>query len=459
MANTPFQLTVRGVRDNPAVTEVNVRSGPGTGNSVVFRIPVGLANLPVLEVQPDAQQTAFQGKVYQWLRSNFGTGQNGWVRDDLVDIQGDGSRFGYGVIAQPVRAFERTRSTGGSPPPPAPPAPPAPPTQQTRPFVVGGVPVRVRATPSAAGALVREMPIGTRIEVDAGSRTVAEGFVWWRHSEGWSVERRTDDSQVFLVPPAAPGPAPVPPTPTPPTPPIGPPADNPERVKRAAFAITHAFEGGGYATYQTYDSGIISYGRFQFTLSAGNLLTVFNRYLERSNTPVANELRGYMPRLQAKDDSLRQDARLKELCIAAAQEKVMQDVQDEVATQGFYDPVFQTSINPRGLVLPLTHALLFDMAIHHGRFNHLIPKTEQDLGVPSRSRVVENGITEKQFVQKLVENRQANLNALADRLRLGGLRRRGDFWVNLVNAGDWMLQGDGRGNVNINGKIVQVRNP
>ncbi|HUN09224.1 MAG TPA: chitosanase [Aggregatilineales bacterium] len=455
MATTPFLLTVRGVRDNPAVTEVNIRSGPGTGNGVLFRVPVGMSKIPVLDVKPDAGNTAFQGKVYQWLQASFGPNQTGWVRDDLVDVQGDGSRFGYGVLPLPARAFDLTRGASAN----LPTQPPPPPAPAKRTFVVGGASVRVRSVPSASGALVRELPSGTQLEVEANSRTVAEGFVWWKHREGWSVERRADDSQVFMAPPAAPGPAPLPPTPAPPTPPVQPPDDNPLRVQRAAFAITHAFEGGGYATYQSFDSGIISYGRFQFTLSAGNLLTVLNRYLERSSTPVANEVRGYMPRLQAKDETLRQDARLKELLIAAAQEQVMKDVQDEVATEGFYKPVMETSINPRGLLLPLTHALIFDMAIHHGRFNHLIPKAEQELGVPSRSRVGDNGITEKQFVQKLVQLRQQNLNALADKLRLGGLKRRGEFWVNLVNAGDWFLQGDANGNVNINGKIVQVRNP
>ena len=41
-----------------------------------------------------------------------------------------------------------------------------------------------------------------------------------------------------------------------------------DRIRRAAFNITSTFEGSKtYANYQNYDAGIISYGRFQFTLS------------------------------------------------------------------------------------------------------------------------------------------------------------------------------------------------
>jgi hypothetical protein len=47
----------------------------------------------------------------------------------------------------------------------------------------------------------------------------------------------------------------------------------------------------------------------------------------------------------------------------------------------------------------------------------------------------------------------------AERDNLPGLKRRGDFWVDLVNRGDWDLQGNAAGFVYVNGKPVQVRNP
>lgn len=420
MAAKPCQIIVRGIRENPAITEVNVRSGPNTGYALLFKTPVGANSVSVLEVRSDDKNTDFQGKVYQWFRVAFANGQEGWVRDDLVDILGDGTNFGYSVIEQPVIAFSLTRNTaiGVILPGQEVVVPVGQPT--VPPAVIPAAPVPATPPPTPAAP-----PAPTPIDSAPVSAPSA---------------------------PAAPIPAPVPAVT-----PLA--SDNPDRVRKAAFNMTGAFEGGGYATYQTYDAGIISYGRFQFTLAAGSFITVINRYLERSNSPISNELRGYMPRINAKDEGLRQDTRLKELCIGAAADPVMQQIQDEVAIEGYYQPVVELSILPRGLTLPLTYALIFDTAINHGRFNHLIPKTEEVLGVPNKSRVGDNGVSETQFTTTLASVRRDNLYALAEKLKLPGLRKRGDFWVGIVGAGDWNLQGDANGTVNINGKIVQVRTP
>lgn len=418
MASVPFQLTIRGLRERPDILEVNVRSGPNTSYNLLFKVAVGMSNLTVLEARADDKGNHLNGKVYQWMRVTFPNGQSGWVRDDLVDVIGDGSPFGYGVVGQLTPAFSLKRTQVIAP------------VGQVSTPVVPVVPATTSPSPAAPPAAVSvPQPVPT-------------------------------------TPIAAPVPVPAPVTPTPapavttPAPIAAPlPADTTDRVRKAAFNITGAFEGGGYATYQTYDAGIVSYGRFQFTLAAGSFITVINRYLERSSGGTASELRNYLPRMNAKDEGLRQDARLKELCIAAAADVIMQRIQDEVATEGYYLPVFELSINPRGITLPLSQALIFDMAINHGRFNHLLPKAEEVLGVPNKSRVGQNGVTEHQFITKLAELRRDNLYALANKHNLPGLKKRGDFWVNIVAAGDWNLQGDASGIVNINGKIVQVRNP
>lgn len=392
MSSTPFRVNIIGRRDVPGVLQVNVRSGPNTSYEALFQIPVGTNGLPVLEVRADDQSANLNGKVYQWLRATFPNGRDGWVRDDLVDIVGDGTRFGYPVLSQARPAFPITRTVAPvgvpTPPPVAPPpvvsVPPAP-------------------TPSVPPA------------------------------------------PTVPAAPAAPVPVPIP--------------GALDRVRRAAFNITAAFEGGGYASYQTFDSGIVSYGRFQFTLAAGSFQTVITRYLDRASGPTVDGLRGFLARIQSKDEGLRKDDTLKSLCKAAAAETIMQQIQDEVATEVYWGATIELSIAPRGFQTALAYALIFDMAINHGRFNHLLPKAEQELGVPNKSKVGENGVTEQQFIIKLAQVRKDNLYALAAKLNLPGLKGRGDFWVGLVNSGDWNLQGDANGNVNVRGKIVQVRNP
>lgn len=411
MSSSPFLVTVRGIPNNPII---NVRGGPNTTYPKLLELPVGTANLPVLEVRADDQNTQLQGRTYQWLRCTLPGGQAGWVRDDLVTVQGDGSRFGYPVVTQAILAASLTRTT----PPPAGLSTPA------SPIAPVGVVSNTPATPAAPATPAPTTPV--------------------------TAPAPTPATPVATTPVAQP---------TTPAVPVAPNVGALDRVRRAAFAITSAFEGGGYATYQTYDSGIISYGRFQFTLAAGSFITVITRYINQGSGPTVDGLRGYLPRINAKDEGLRKDDGLKTLCKTAASDPIMQAIQDQVATESYWGDVIGLSITPRNIKSGLGYALIFDMAIQHGKYNFLIPKTETDLGVPSKSRVGENGVTEQQFITKLAQNRKDNLYALAAKLNLPGMQKRGDFWVNLVAANDWNLQGDTNGNVNINGKIVQVRNP
>jgi hypothetical protein len=236
--------------------------------------------------------------------------------------------------------------------------------------------------------------------------------------------------------------------------------DESTRMRRAAFAITAAFEGHGYAAYQNYDSGIISYGRFQFTLAAGSLVNVVNNYLNVSRSKIAEDLRAnYQQRLNAKDESLRGDGRLKELLVMAASEKEMQDVQDEAARVGYWQQMIDLSAAPRGLSLPLSLGLAFDMAINHGLRHQHFGNAETALGVQPRSKVGTNGLTEQQLITEVAKQRRDFMYRFADKHGFPGLKVRGDFWTNLVAQNDWNLQGDTNGNVNVNGKIVQVRNP
>jgi len=99
---------IRGLPDFPQVIEINVRSGPNTNYALSFKAPVGLSNLPILDVKQDDQKANFQGKVYPWFNLKFPTGMTGWVRGDLLNIWGDLTVWGYGTLPQPTYAFSLT---------------------------------------------------------------------------------------------------------------------------------------------------------------------------------------------------------------------------------------------------------------------------------------------------------------------------------------------------------------
>lgn len=233
------------------------------------------------------------------------------------------------------------------------------------------------------------------------------------------------------------------------------------RIRKAVFNITAAFEGNGYSTYQNFDAGIVSYGRFLFTLAGGGLYNVLEKYTSNSESDIANELTGYLERVQNRDANLRNDERFKELLIVAGDDPVMQATQDEVATQSLWDVVQELSIIPRGIQTPLGQALLFDMAINFGPNHGFIRLAEDNLGVAFQSRVGdENGISEEALITEVARVRKQAHDRQAERDNLPGLKARGDFWVNLIEQGDWQLQGDADGNVEVKpGRIVQVRNP
>lgn len=350
MATQFCHATIRSVSD---ISHVNVRSGPGTHTEILDTIQVGTSGLRVLEVEPDGRGASIGGRVYQWLRLELPSGGTGWVRDDLVEIAGDCSVYGYGVLAIPVRASNLIRT-----------------------------------------------------------------------------DADIDD----------------------------------ERERKAAFNITSSFEGEGYGTFQTYDSGIISYGRFQCTLTSGSLEQLLLLYLQKGTGFSADQLRDrFIERVRQKDVMLRDDEGFKTLLLRLARDPAMQEAQNEYATTAFWNPVLRGSILPRGISTPLGKAFVFDTAIQHGNWgaerDYLRP-AEQTFGATIKSKLGENGLTEQQLLRKAAELRRNRLHMLAATKNLPGLRPRGDFWVRIMDEGDWDLQGDDLGDVEIKeGRRVQVREP
>lgn len=109
MSNQPFLATIIGIPHIPSVREVNIRSGPSTTHELIFKATVGSANLRIVDVREDSNGNNLAGKVYQWFQLMFTDSTTGWVRDDLIEVIGDGTRAGYTVITTPTLAFNLTR--------------------------------------------------------------------------------------------------------------------------------------------------------------------------------------------------------------------------------------------------------------------------------------------------------------------------------------------------------------
>lgn len=353
------QAMIRGLPDFPDITEVNVRSGPGTNQTLIFKGPVGMSGLRILDVQPDVEGNQLNEKVYQWFRLVFHGGAVGWVRDDLLEIEGDMRFWGYPALIARTFAHSLVRHAGQAEP----------------------------------------------------------------------VEEPAHTPEPVL---------------------------DADRIRKAAFLVTSAFEGQGYASFFNGDRAIISYGFLQFSLAAGSLATVVQLYLGKSGSDTANRMRVYLPRVLQRDPLLRHDGNFRSLLVAAAAESAMQQAQDEVATTGYWHRVVDGYISPRGLKLPLSWALLFDMGVNFGTSHGFVRLAEEQLGVLPRSRPGENGITEEQLITRVAQLRKDSHDRQALRENLPGLSVRGDFWVDRINKADWAFKGDSQGQLVVLGRRLTL---
>ena len=115
MAQQALKLKVIGIPHIPGVTQINIRPDAGTNQNINFKVDVGTTGITVIDVKEDVEKKNLNGKVYQWFRCQFAQGE-GWVRDDLVEIWGDGTTVGYPVLNTATFAHALTRQAGTIPP-------------------------------------------------------------------------------------------------------------------------------------------------------------------------------------------------------------------------------------------------------------------------------------------------------------------------------------------------------
>ena len=168
-----------------------------------------------------------------------------------------------------------------------------------------------------------------------------------------------------------------------------------DEIRRVAMQITAVLETGslnGYGALNDYDAGIVSFGRHQATLASGSLEALLVRYLGASNTPQANALRSYMPRVGQKDPALRNDSGFKDALRASADDPAMQSAQDAAIIVSHYNPA-ATAAGGWNVKSPLGVAMLYDTKIQGGMETVLARAKNRVGGKPG-----ENGVTERAFL-------------------------------------------------------------
>ncbi len=230
----------------------------------------------------------------------------------------------------------------------------------------------------------------------------------------------------------------------------------PEQWREVIWAITNVFETGraegDASAIQTHDAGIVSYGKHQATLASGTLAEVVICYVQTSQTPVAAELTGWLPRLEAKDPTLRQETSLHQLLRSAAADPAMIAAQDSVFETLYYQPAINRAIE-HGLGTPLALACLYDAGVQGGR-DHILARLAATTGVPSP-------LPEQQWIALFLDQRDLWLGEIATQLEARGeaqqahYLRNSRFRVAALRQLLWKNNLNLRGRIRLRGQIIQ----
>lgn len=158
---------------------------------------------------------------------------------------------------------------------------------------------------------------------------------------------------------------------------------------QAAQAIINIFETGsvrgdyGSVTVLEGDTGHLTFGRSQTTLSTGNLHDMLGLYCANPGARFGARLRSWLPRLNQRDETLDQATKLHNLLRATADDPVMRDVQDQFFDARYWAPAARAA-ERLGITSALGVAVVYDGHVH-GSWGRLRDRTVADLGTPSQA--------------------------------------------------------------------------
>lgn len=205
--------------------------------------------------------------------------------------------------------------------------------------------------------------------------------------------------------------------------------------KRSIQAIVNVFETGrplgdyGQVTLLAGDSGHLTYGRSQTTLTSGNLFLLISAYCQDQGAQFGGALSTFLDRLEDIDLSLDHDTALRNLLREAGDDPVMRSVQDEFFDRVYWAPAVK-SAEFIGSELALGMAVVYDSRIH-GSW-HLI----RDRTIESHGPLSDLG--EKAWMSRYVQARRDWLANHSNQLLRKTVYRM-DALKELMNAENWAL--------------------
>jgi len=203
-----------------------------------------------------------------------------------------------------------------------------------------------------------------------------------------------------------------------------------------AQAIVNIFETGksepGYGDVLVLagDPGHLTYGAPQASLASGNLYQLVKAYVESPGATYAAQLRPFLDRLSAKDFSLDSDTTFRKLLVEAANDVVMQRVQDKFVTDRYWLPAVARA-QELGIQTPLGKAVIYDSTVQGGEATVRGETTAQLGGTPL------TGVDEHRWITAYLANRRKFLSQRGSPLERTVYRP--DTFIYLAKAANWDL--------------------
>ena len=204
--------------------------------------------------------------------------------------------------------------------------------------------------------------------------------------------------------------------------------------KKTARAIVNIFETGrvmgnyGAVVVIAGDTGHLSYGRSQATLTSGGLFTLLSDYCASPDARMAAQFRPLLARFEVKDLTLDTDDRVHALLREAGTDPAMHDAQDRFFDKSYWEPACVAAAK-LSLTMALSVAVVYDSHVH-GSFRLIRDRV-------NKAATTTAGMPEKSWVAAYVAARKAWL--LGAKGMLPATAYRMDEFNRLIEDDKWEL--------------------
>lgn len=200
-------------------------------------------------------------------------------------------------------------------------------------------------------------------------------------------------------------------------------------------AIVNIFETGSVlgdysnVTLIPGDTGQLTYGRSQTTLTSGGLYLLVDGYCENTDALFSTALSPYLPALESMDPELNASIYFHNLLRASADDLVMREEQDRFFDEHYWHPAAGIAEN-NGIETPLGMAVVYDSTVH-GSWLYIKRRTTAAIGTVHQAG-------ERRWVQEYVSQRYDWL-ASHRRKDLRATAYRMETFKKLIDNGEWEL--------------------